>query len=112
VSIEEILRWTLELISFWLAVQWGYALAVLVLGRVIVDYYFYGTWENPENAIQKIINFLMAFLFGFGPYFYKKFRKYNWLMRRLALLGVLIAGGITAILAYLGIEAVLKFLFL
>jgi hypothetical protein len=110
VNTEEIVTWILEIISFWLAVQWGYALAVLVLGRVIVDYYFYGTWENPENVVQKIINFLMAFLFGFGPYFYKKFRKDSWLKRRLALLGVLIAGGIAAILAYLALEAVLKLL--
>ncbi|ALC90587.1 hypothetical protein AM500_12920 [Bacillus sp. FJAT-18017] len=111
-SIDEIVRWTLDIISFWLAVQWGYGLVVLVLGRVIVDYYNYGTWEHPQNVLHKLINFLMSFFFGFGPYFYKKFRKYNWLIRKLALIGVLIVGGIAAILVFLAIEAVLKFLFL
>ncbi|KKK38743.1 hypothetical protein WQ57_07080 [Mesobacillus campisalis] len=110
--MEEFVTYFLDFIGLWWAFQWGYALTVLVLGSVIVDYYDWGTWENPQNALQKIINFLMAFLFGFGPYFYKKFRKYNWLVRRLALLGVLIVGGIAAILAFLAIEAVLNFLFL
>jgi hypothetical protein len=112
VSIEGVITIFLDFIALWWGFQWAYALTVLFLGSVIVDYYDWGTWENPQNALQKAINFIMAFIFGAGPYLYKKFRKYNWFTRRLALLGVLIVGGIAAILAYLAIEAVLNFLFL
>ncbi|ALC90589.1 hypothetical protein AM500_12930 [Bacillus sp. FJAT-18017] len=114
-SIEGFVTILLECIALWLAFQWTYALAVLLLGSTMVDYYDWGTWENPENALQKIITFIMAFFVGAGPYVYKLFRfkkKYNWLTWRLAFLGVLIGGGIAAALAYFAIEAVLNFLFL
>jgi hypothetical protein len=112
VSIEGMVNGFLDFIALWWGFQWAYALTVLFLGSVIVDYYDWGTWENPQNAFQKAINFLMAFLVGAGPYLYKKFRKYNWFIRRLALLGVLIVGGLGAILAHLVLGAALKFLFL
>ena len=114
-SIEEFVTFLLDFITIWWGGQWGFALTVLVLGSVMVDYYDWGTWEHPHNALQKGINFLMAFLIGAGPYFYKKFRfkkKYNWITWRLAFLGVLIGGGILAILVFDLISTVLNFLFL
>ena len=114
-SIEGIVTVFLESIALWWAFHWAYALTILVLGSVMVDYYDWGTWEQPQNILQKIINCLMAFLWGAGPYFYKKFRfkkKYNWFTWRLAFIGVLIGGGIAAILVFQVIKVVLKFLLL
>lgn len=114
-SIEGIITYFLDFLFLWWGVQWVYALTVLLLGSVMVDYYDWGTWEEPQNALQKILTWIMMLLIGIGPYFYKKFRfkkKYNWFTWRLAFLGLLVGGGIVAILVFQLIKAVLIFLFL
>ncbi|ALC90585.1 hypothetical protein AM500_12905 [Bacillus sp. FJAT-18017] len=112
-GIEAFVTVFLDFIMLWWAFHWGISLTVLVLGSVMVDYYDWGTWEHPQNVLQKIINFLMAFIWGAGPYFYKLFRfkkKYNRFTWRLAFLGVLIGGGIAAMLVFQLIKEVLNLL--
>ncbi|ALC90586.1 hypothetical protein AM500_12915 [Bacillus sp. FJAT-18017] len=114
-SIEEFVSIFLDILILWWGVQWTYALTVLLLGSVMVDYYDWGTWEDPQNIVQKTLTFIMAFLIGVGPYFYKKFifeKKYNWYKWRLAFLGLLIGGGLGAMLVFQMIKVALNFLFL
>ncbi|ALC90588.1 hypothetical protein AM500_12925 [Bacillus sp. FJAT-18017] len=113
-SIEGFVTILLDIIGLWLGIQWVYALTVLLLGNVMVDYYDYGTIENPINILDKIINFILKFTIGVGPCFYKKLRfkkKYNWFTWRLAFLGGLLGGGLVALIVFEIINAAKNFIF-
>ncbi|RSD27005.1 hypothetical protein [Mesobacillus subterraneus] len=99
-ALKEIFDIILGLIGLLLSAQFAFALTILLLGNMMLDYYEWGTYEKPANLMQKIVNVIMGLIIGIGPYFYKKFLRYNWFLRKLMMLGFLLIMGILSILVY------------
>lgn len=84
----------------WFITQISFSFTVLVLGNVMMDFYEWGTYEQPVTTYQKTVNFIMAFLIGAGPFIYKKLLRYPWWKRKLYMTGSVIAMLIGSILFY------------
>jgi hypothetical protein len=97
----------LGLIGLLLSAQFAFALTILLLGNMMLDYYEWGTYQKPANLMQKIVNGIMRLIIGIGPYFYKRILRYNWFLRKLIMLGFLLLMGILSILVYQIIKWVL-----
>jgi hypothetical protein len=95
---------TLENIEFILLspvlAQIAFAFLVLILGFVIVDYYEGGVFRPAETWFQKLTNVFMKGFFGIGPYFYKRYKKHNWLTAKVLYFFTFIGVCIGAFVAY------------
>ena len=98
--MDEFFYYLDTVIVMWFVVQISYSLLILVLGNVMMEYYEWGTYENPATAYQKIVNSIMGFLIGVGPYMYKKLLKHPWWKRKLYMLGFVLAMFIGSIIFY------------
>ncbi|MBD1380441.1 hypothetical protein [Metabacillus arenae] len=94
-----------------LGMQWASVFLFLFLEWAMVDFYRLGTFENPESKIDKIINFLMKLFLGSGFFFYSKFSKHKWIIRKLYMLIALILQGILSIIVYYIITLPLDLIF-
>ncbi|MCM3663670.1 hypothetical protein M3204_04600 [Mesobacillus subterraneus] len=106
-AIKEIFDIILGVIGLLLSAQFAFALTILLLGNMMIEYYEWGTYEKTETKYQKTVNGIMGLIIGIGPFFYKRFIKYNWFLRKLIMLGFLLLMGITSILVYQFIKWVL-----
>ena len=110
--VEVVIYFLKIIIGYLLCIQWGSVLLFLVLEWAMVDYYRWGTFENPTNVFQKSVNFGMALFMGSGYFLYSKFEKYNWIKRKLFMLLSLLIHGISSMIVYYAITATLEWLFL
>ncbi|MEB6548584.1 hypothetical protein MXL46_05610 [Heyndrickxia sporothermodurans] len=100
------------LITVLLSAQFTYGCTILLLGRVMTDYYEWGTFEHPNTIFQKVTNAFMIVTISSGYYINKKLMKYNWFTRKLLLLFALILQGIISIIVYYIVYGGLKAIFL
>lgn len=98
--MDELLFYLDSAIVMWFVTQISFGFTVLVLGNVMMEYYEWGTYEQPLTTYQKTVNFIMAFLIGAGPFIYKKLLKYPWWKRKLCMTGSIIAMIVGSILFY------------
>ncbi|WNF22703.1 hypothetical protein [Mesobacillus jeotgali] len=111
-STEEIIYFIEKTIVVWFLFQSGYAMAVLLVGRVMIEYYEWGIFEKPSTLYEKTINTLLTVTAGVGPFVYKKLYKVNWLFRKILMLLFLILFGIVGIIIYQIVSIALRSLFL
>jgi hypothetical protein len=111
-SAEEIITYTGYALAVWATIQGGYALTILLLGNVMVEYYEWGTYEKPETLYQKSVNTFFVTFMGIGPFIYKKLLRNNWFVRKLLMVVFLFLYMITSIYVYKFITFILKALFL
>ncbi|WP_019244413.1 MULTISPECIES: hypothetical protein [Bacillus] len=109
--LEEILYVFKMLFGFFLCIQWASVLIFLIVEWAMVDYYKFGTFEDPESIVDNVQNFAMNLILGTGFYFYSKFSKRNWFVRKLYMFITLIVLGILFIIIFNVITIPLDFLF-
>ncbi|AZB44619.1 hypothetical protein CEF21_21300 [Bacillus sp. FJAT-42376] len=82
--------------------QNAYAFTLIIMGNTLLDYYEWGIFENPKHWFPKLTNFVLKFLFGMGPYFYKKFHQqdHSWLMRKALYIGWYLLFSVICIVFY------------
>jgi hypothetical protein len=111
-NAEEIIVLIEETIVVWFILQSGYAMAVLLVGRVMIEYYEWGIFEKPSTLFEKTINTLLTVTAGVGPFIYKKLYRVNWLFRKILMLLFLVLFGIVGIIIYQIVSISLRSLFL
>ncbi|WP_079506534.1 hypothetical protein [Mesobacillus jeotgali] len=111
-TVEEVIYFIEMTIVIWFLFQSGYAMAVLLVGRVMIEYYEWGIFENPSTLYEKTINTLLTVTAGVGPFIYKKLYKVNWFFRKILMLLFLILFGIAGIVIYQIVSISLRSLFL
>ncbi|WP_257350763.1 hypothetical protein [Pseudalkalibacillus decolorationis] len=99
--VDEIIYIIKIIIICFICFQWSSVLLFFAAEWVIVDYYKWGVYENPETKFQKVMNFIMNMFLGSGYYFYNRFQKYNWITRKFFMLIALLLQGILSITVYL-----------
>lgn len=97
IAIIEVIELCLILI---LCAQNAYAFVILLLGQVQIKYYEWGIFENPENSLQKSVNFFLRFFVGVGPYIYKKTANHSWFVSKLLYLLYFLLFGIVSIIFF------------
>lgn len=110
-SMDEFLFYLDNAIVMWFIVQITYSFLLLLLGNVMMEYYEWGTYEKPSTYYQKIVNFIMGFLIGVGPYIYKKLLKHPWWKRKLYMLGSVLAMFIGSIIFYEVLMGIIRKIF-
>lgn len=100
------------LLFYILGIQVMYGVTILLLERTMVNFYLSTLVQNPSNIIHKAMNFSMKITIGSGYYWYSKFAKYNWFLRKIYLLSALIIQIILSIIVYQVIYRTLKAIFL
>lgn len=100
------------IILAFLGVQLVSVILFLITEWAMVDYYQFGTFENPTNNFQKFINFGMAFFMGSGYFLYRRFKKYNWITRKFFMLISLVVHGILCMFIYFIIMKPLEWILL
>ena len=111
-STEELINFIEKTIMVWFLFQSGYAMAVLLVGRIMIEYYEWGIFENPSTPYEKSINTLLTVTAGVGPFIYKKLYKVNWFFRKILMLLFLILFGIAGIITYQIVSIALRSIFL
>ncbi|WNF22702.1 hypothetical protein [Mesobacillus jeotgali] len=111
-SAEEIIIFIEKTIAMWFVFQSGYGAAVFILGRVIIEYYEWGIFENPSTPYEKTINSLLTITVGVGPFIYKKLYRVNWFFRKIFMLLFLILFGIAGVIIFNIISIALRSIFL
>lgn len=111
-NTEEIINFIEKAIVVWFIFQSGYAMAVFLTGRVMIEYYEWGIFEEPSTPYEKTINTLLTVTAGVGPYVYKKLYRFNWFFRKILMAIFLILFGIVGVIIYQVVSTVLRALFL
>ncbi|MBS2970765.1 hypothetical protein J9317_18640 [Metabacillus sp. KIGAM252] len=83
-----------------IAGQFGYSIAILILGRVQIEYFEWGIFENTTNIFLKSINFVLYSIAGLGPFLYYKSQRDSWILSKLLYILYLIIAGIIAIILF------------
>jgi hypothetical protein len=109
--IEEIIYVLKMLFAAYLTVQWTSIFLFFIGEWFMVDYYEYGTFENPKNTFDKVINFGMAFLMGSGYYWYRRFSKQKWIIRKMNMFIFLVLQGIISIITFYIVTVPLDLIF-
>ncbi|PLT35018.1 hypothetical protein CUU64_06405 [Bacillus sp. V5-8f] len=66
--------------------QLGYASAILVLGKTMLEYYEWGYFKKTENLFQRLTNIFLDVTAGSGYYIYKALLRFPWIVRKLLFL--------------------------
>ncbi|MBD1380438.1 hypothetical protein [Metabacillus arenae] len=98
--MEEIVYFTKAILACLLGIQLVSVFLLMVIEWYMVDYYEFGTFENPESIFDKIHNFFMQLFHGSGYFFYKRYRKKIWILRKLYMLIALILQGVASIIVF------------
>ncbi len=109
---ETIIDFIKNIIIIFLATQSASVFLFLTIEWAIVDYYRNGTFANPTNILDKILNIVMVAFMGSGYYLYNKFSKYNWFTRKLFMLISFVLHGILCIIIFYIITIPLEWIFL
>ncbi len=83
-----------------LAAQFSYGCAILLFEKTMLDFYEISIFEPPKNIIQKITNAFQRVTISSGYYVYTKIGKYNWFVRKILYLFILIVQGILSIILF------------
>lgn len=97
-----------ELLIYFLGVQVIFSILVFLLGRIMLDVYEAGVYENPKNMFQRTFTFVINFFFGIGPYLNKKFLKYPFLKRKFFMLIAIVVQLLASIIVYYIIKNLLR----
>jgi hypothetical protein len=111
-NAEEVIFFIEKTIAMWFVFQSGYGMAVLLVGRVMIEYYEWGIFEQPSTLYEKIINTLLTVTAGIGPFVYKKLYKVNWLFRKILMLLFLILFGLAGVIIFNIVSIALRSIFL
>ncbi|WP_019244412.1 MULTISPECIES: hypothetical protein [Bacillus] len=98
--MEESIYFFKVMISCLLGVQSVSVFLFLTVEWAMVDFYKLGTFDKPESVIDKITNFFMKLFLGSGYFFYNKFRKHTWILRKLYMLFAWVVQGILFIIIF------------
>ncbi|WP_053216084.1 hypothetical protein [Guptibacillus hwajinpoensis] len=100
------------ILGYILGIQFGYGVLILLLGRIMINYFAVTIEEKPSNLIQKVINIFMISTIGSGYYIYKKVANYNWFLRKIFFAIALFVQGVLSIIIYQVIYRSMKGIFL
>jgi hypothetical protein len=93
-----------------LLTQLGYGCLILLFGRTMVDFYTISIYEKPESPFQRMSNVIQKTTIGFGYLLYSKVSAFNWILRKVLLLGCLFVQALLSIFLYEIIVGVLDWL--
>ncbi|MDV2685751.1 hypothetical protein RYX56_15400 [Alkalihalophilus lindianensis] len=97
---DQIIEYIEIFIAMVFVAQFGFGIALLVLGKVMMEYYEWGIFRPATNWFQKSTNLFMKGTIGAGPYFYARLIKYPWIITKLLFAITLIFMGLTSIVLY------------
>ncbi|MDQ0999689.1 hypothetical protein QFZ28_000089 [Neobacillus niacini] len=100
------------LISYYLCIQIMFSTLVFLLGRIVLDVYETGVYENPKTVFQRTLTFVTNAFLGIGPYLNKKFLKYSFLKRKFFMLISIVVQIIASIIVYYVLKNLLRAIFL
>jgi hypothetical protein len=107
---------TMELIefflSYYLSVQVMFSILVFLLGRIVLDVFETGVYENPKNVFQRTLTFVTNTFLGAGPYLNKKFLKYSFLKRKFFMLIAIVVQFFASVMVYYVIKNLLRLILL
>ncbi|WHZ03431.1 hypothetical protein QNH48_01665 [Neobacillus sp. YX16] len=101
-----------ELIIYFLGVQVIFSILVFLLGRIMLDVYKAGVYENPKTVFQWTFTFVINAFFVIGPYLNKKFLKYSFLKRKFFMLLSIVAQIFASVIVYYVVKNLLRGIFL
>ncbi|MFS8187421.1 hypothetical protein [Rossellomorea marisflavi] len=88
------------LIALILIAQVAYGFTILLLEKTMLGYYELSIFNPPENWFQKSTNAFQKVTIGSGYYVYTKIGKYNWFVRKVLYLMILILQVVTSIILF------------
>ncbi|MEH7181028.1 hypothetical protein [Neobacillus vireti] len=100
------------LLSYYLSVQVIFSILVFLLGRIVLDVYEAGVYENPKTVFQKTFTYVINAFFGIGPYLNKKFSKYSFLKRKFYMLISIVVQFFASVIVYYVLKSLLRAIFL
>lgn len=100
------------LLSYYLSIQVMFSILVFVLGRIVLDVYETGVYENPKTVFQRMLTFVTNAFLGIGPYLNKKFLKYSFLKRKVFMLISIVVQIFASIIIYYVLKNLLRAIFL
>ncbi|OLS36346.1 hypothetical protein BTR22_12655 [Alkalihalophilus pseudofirmus] len=106
--LAEIITFIDNLLLMLIASHFGFGLGIVVVGKLLVDYYEWGIFTPPETKFQKTTNIFMRSIVGLGPYIYNRFKKYNWLVAKLLYIVSYLILGVAALIVYQVISVLLQ----
>ncbi|PLR92662.1 hypothetical protein [Bacillus sp. T33-2] len=111
--METFITYVEYLVGGIMATQVGYALAILIGGRIVTDYYEWGYYDKPESFLDKAQNIFLDTFLGMGYHIDKKLRKkYSWIKRKLLYLLIITGISIVFIFSFFSISDLLRWLLL
>jgi hypothetical protein len=96
------------LLSYYLSVQVIFSILVFLLGRIVLDVYEAGVYENPKTVFQKTFTYVINAFFGIGPYLNKKFLKYSFLKRKFYMLISIVGQFCASVIVYYVLKSLLR----
>ena len=100
------------LLSYYLGIQVIFSILVFLLGRIMLDIYETGVYENPKTIFQRTLTFVTNAFLGIGPYLNKKFLKYSFLKRKFFMLISIVVQFFASVIVYYVIKNLLRAIFL
>jgi hypothetical protein len=108
----EILERIEELLIYFLGIQVIFSILVFLLGRIMLDVFETGVYENPKTVFQRTLTFVTNTFLGIGPYLNKKFLKYSFLKRKFFMLISIVVQFFASVIVYYVIKNLLRAIFL
>jgi hypothetical protein len=99
-------------LSYYLSVQVMFSILVFLLGRIVLDVFETGVYENPKTVFQWTLTFVTNTFLGVGPYLNKKFLKYSFLKRKFFMLISIVVQIFASVMVYYVIKNLLRAIFL
>lgn len=100
------------LLSYYLSIQVMFSILVFLLGRIVLDVYETGVYENPKTVFQRTLTFVTNAFLGIGPYLNKKFLKYSFIKRKIFMLISIVVQIFASIIIYYVLKNLLRAIFL
>jgi hypothetical protein len=101
-----------ELLIYFLGVQVIFSILVFLLGRIMLDVYETGVYENPKTVFQRALTFVTNAFLGIGPYLNKKFSKYSFFKRKFFMLIAIVVHFFSSVIVYYIVKNLLRAIFL
>ncbi|WP_079478809.1 hypothetical protein [Halobacillus salinus] len=99
-GVYDIAYWLNILLMYTLGTQIVYGLLILLLGRVMKEYFEWGIFDPPLNLFQKTTNVFLMGTIGSGYYLDEVLRKYSWFKRKLYMFSALVIQTIVSVILY------------
>jgi hypothetical protein len=95
-------------LSYYLSIQVIFSILVFLLGRIVLDVFETGVYENPKTVFQRTLTFVTNTFLGVGPYLNKKFSKYSFLKRKFLMLISIVVQIFASVIVYYVIKNLLR----